>query len=68
MPPGGKFESIYWNFSAVLELIVIKLDGIGCSMTMHDVAKFQGDLTLQREIHNFMEILIMQQISLSVSG
>ena len=65
MPPGGKLKSIYKEFSATLELIVTKPKEIGCSMTMHDMAKFQRDLNNPtRDIHNFTEIVRFNEIEI----
>ena len=65
MPPGGKLKSIYSDFSAVLKLIAIKTEGIGCSMTMHDVTKFQRDLNIPtRYIYNFTEIVRFNEMGI----
>ncbi len=65
MPPGGNLKSIYSDFSAVLESIVIKPTGIGCSMTMHDVAKFQRALNNPTgDIHNFPQIVRVNEMEI----
>ncbi len=67
MPPGGKLKSIYSDFSAVLKLIAIKTEGIGCSMTMHDVTKFQRDLNSPtRDIGNFTEIVRLNEMEIKI--
>ena len=63
MPPGGKFKSIYINFSPVLVLICMKATRIDNGVATHDVVKFQRDRdTITGDIRNFVDTVSVNEI------